>query len=316
MRRFLILFFCLPVSAWAQTAQHSSSSADRMEDALSCAYPGAALGAQSEGATLMSYRGTDDGRIVEVKIVQSSGFANLDDAAVQCANSWHFDPNNPVARWNIGSHRMNIVWSLHNAIPGLPPAIGIRTGISHTCLSYYPKAEREKGIEGKTLLSFTITAEGSVRDISVAQSSGNDALDAAAVKCAGTWLYRSALEKGQPVSVPWKATVTWKLATQEPPPLAEPSQNCLHAYPVRPADLEGIDGTTGFIFDIVEGGVKNIFVTHSSGNSALDRAAAACIGNRHYQREMVMVDGKNVDKYPSITIRETIHWADALKTQE
>ena len=112
--------------------------------------------------------------------------------------------------------------------------------------------------------------------------------------------------------MPWEALVAWKL--EEPqPPLAEPHLNCLHSYPVTPRDLVGIDGTTEVTFDIVRGEVYGAHVTRSSGNSNLDATAVECISGRRYVRHMVTVAGEKVDQYQSLTVRERISWADALK---
>ena len=79
------------------------------------------------------------------------------------------------------------------------------------------------------------------------------------------------------------------------------------------ADLAGINGTTVVTFRIVEGAVRDATVRQSSGKTALDRAAVECISSRRYVRQFVTVDGKDVDKFSSIAIRERIDWNDALK---
>lgn len=46
----------------------------------------------------------------------------------------------------------------------------------------YPDSARERGVEGTVLLNFTVTEQGLPKNIEVAQSSGNRALDDSAVR--------------------------------------------------------------------------------------------------------------------------------------
>ncbi|MEI9932323.1 MAG: energy transducer TonB [Rhizomicrobium sp.] len=64
---------------------------------------------------------------------------------------------------------------------------------------------------GITLLGFTISADGTVKDAKVLKSSGNNELDNASLKCASSWLYKPATEDGVPVQTPWQANVSWRI---------------------------------------------------------------------------------------------------------
>jgi TonB family protein len=63
---------------------------------------------------------------------------------------------------------------------------------------------------GATMLSFTVATDGSVKDIAVASSSGNETLDETAKSCVSAWKYRAATKDGVAVEVPWKAVVSWR----------------------------------------------------------------------------------------------------------
>jgi TonB family protein len=97
----------------------------------------------------------------------------------------------------------------------LPPppkkAAAISIGTPHTCSGVYPYLSVQLREQGTTTLAFTITKEGTVRDITVAKSSGYPRLDDAAVACAAEWRYRPAARKGKYVDAPWKAAVQWIL---------------------------------------------------------------------------------------------------------
>lgn len=84
-------------------------------------------------------------------------------------------------------------------------------GRPHSCVNMYPPSAQRLNHEGVTTLEFQITTDGSVTGITVAKSSGFQELDDAAVRCAGNWHYKPAIQNGQPVQVPWKTNVTWNL---------------------------------------------------------------------------------------------------------
>lgn len=88
-------------------------------------------------------------------------------------------------------------------------------GRPHTCPQgkWYPALAIRLNHEGTTTLGFTVQTDGSISDVHVVNSSGHDELDEAAVQCAtSSWSnYKPAQQNGQPVAVPWKATVLWRL---------------------------------------------------------------------------------------------------------
>jgi TonB family protein len=86
-------------------------------------------------------------------------------------------------------------------------------GRPHSCgQRYYPPIAVRLNQEGTTTIAFKITADGSVKDLTIAESSGHDSLDQAAITCAQSWQYKPAFQNGSPIEVPWKAEVKWTLA--------------------------------------------------------------------------------------------------------
>ncbi len=79
------------------------------------------------------------------------------------------------------------------------------------CRDDYPFFGRVFGREGTTELAFTVSADGTVRDVKVAKSSGSDGLDDAAVECVGKWHYRPAVKDGQLTDTPMTVKVAWGL---------------------------------------------------------------------------------------------------------
>lgn len=79
------------------------------------------------------------------------------------------------------------------------------------CRDDYPLFARIFGREGTTELAFTVSADGTVRDVKVAKSSGSGGLDDAAADCVAKWHYRPALKDGQLIDAPVAVKVAWNL---------------------------------------------------------------------------------------------------------
>jgi protein TonB len=86
---------------------------------------------------------------------------------------------------------------------------------SHNCADrYYPPIAVRLNQQGTTTLRITVSAEGQVTDAKVADSSGFDSLDQAALKCiqSGSWGgYKPAMQNGQPVDAQTQVKIVWKL---------------------------------------------------------------------------------------------------------
>ena len=85
-------------------------------------------------------------------------------------------------------------------------------GKPHQCMDQYPPISQRLGEHGVTVVAFTITAEGTVENAHVKESSGSDRLDNAAVTCVSRWRYGPAKnDAGQPMAVPNAAKIQWDL---------------------------------------------------------------------------------------------------------
>jgi len=104
-----------------------------------------------------------------------------------------------------------------NKPPPPPPVVHqavstpVSVGRPHVCTEQYPPMALRLGQEGTTMLSFKVTTEGGVSNVTVAKSSGYDSLDSAAVSCAARWHYKPATQDGTPVERDWQANVVWKI---------------------------------------------------------------------------------------------------------
>jgi protein TonB len=88
-----------------------------------------------------------------------------------------------------------------------PPALSK----PENCRDDYPFFARVFEREGTTELAFTVSVDGTVRDIKVAKSSGHGTLDDAAKECVARWHYRPAVKDGQLVDAPMTVKVAWNL---------------------------------------------------------------------------------------------------------
>ncbi|MGH6887863.1 MAG: energy transducer TonB [Rhizomicrobium sp.] len=71
--------------------------------------------------------------------------------------------------------------------------------VSRSCTKDYPAIAVRLGQQGTTVLTVHVTPTGTVAGVTVKRSSGHEALDIAAVRCAQTWIYRPATQNGTPV---------------------------------------------------------------------------------------------------------------------
>lgn len=81
----------------------------------------------------------------------------------------------------------------------------------------YPPALRRAGIGGTVALWVTLDAEGVVRDISVKDSSGYEALDAIAVRISRQLRFTPALNNGKALPIRIAYTVTFSTRDGRPP---------------------------------------------------------------------------------------------------
>ena len=86
---------------------------------------------------------------------------------------------------------------------------------AHNCADrFYPPIAVRLNQQGTTTVRITVSAGGQVTDAKVADSSGFDSLDSAAVKCvqSGSWGgYKPALQNGQAIDAQTEVKIVWKL---------------------------------------------------------------------------------------------------------
>jgi periplasmic protein TonB len=105
------------------------------------------------------------------------------------------------------------------ATPPAPPkpegitAPVLAAGAGNNCASrYYPAQAVRLNHEGATLVTIHVDVTGKVDNVTVADSSGHDELDQAAITCVQErWHFKPAEQNGQPVAGTKQYRIVWKL---------------------------------------------------------------------------------------------------------
>lgn len=236
-----------------------------------CTHPDAALRAGIVERTLLEFRIVADGQITDVAVLESSGNADLDQAAVRCFKNWRADASEATG---FGDLRAHIFWNLPpGASPTEIPAGTFTVNRHQTCESFYPDALKAK-VGGAVKLEFTITEQGTVANPAVVESSGYPALDAAALACVPHWRYRPAMQSGAAVAVRWKAQIRFEsTAFRE---LGNNASTCLKQAVVANQAAIASAGRTELSIRIPATGPAQVTITQSSGSSRLDALAVDC----------------------------------------
>ena len=81
----------------------------------------------------------------------------------------------------------------------------------------YPEAAKVAGAEGKAFVQFVVKADGSISDVQIMRSTGNESLDAEALRVVKTMpKWRPAMNKGKAVNVKFVLPVVFKLQNETP----------------------------------------------------------------------------------------------------
>lgn len=198
------ILLALPAMAEEGPPVHSSGLPNS-----TCEYPEAALQVKAEGTVLVGFVAMTDGTFRSVSVLTSSGNADLDKAALDCASRWRFDPKSNADKLWIAAQGAYIGWKI-SGWPGGKPQ-GLRIGIPHNCVQNYPDRALRNHVVGTTTVRFRITDEGRVRDPQILQSSGSPDLDRAALYCASAWRYAPAVDKGKKVEAHGTAEIPWSI---------------------------------------------------------------------------------------------------------
>ncbi len=95
-----------------------------------------------------------------------------------------------------------------------PELIGGVAGIQDRLV--YPPLQRRAGIEGRTILQFVVSKTGTVTDLQVVRSSGDEALDQSAREAVQSARFQPGTQRGEPVRVRFSLPITFRLDASQP----------------------------------------------------------------------------------------------------
>jgi TonB family protein len=217
MIRWLAIFIVLlPAAALAQTsapgvsssASHDgdpqSASAQALGEHICPGYPDLAAQNMIKGATELAFQITAEGKVSNVVVQSSSGSAQLDAAARLCVMGWLYKPEMQDGKPVAVPGSVRITWTspdedgqsaqAKSAMISVP--IWKRGGYS--CIGWHTGSKLPPH---NVVMSFFVETDGSVKDVTVSQSSGDAEADSDAVKCLSERHYEPAKQDGKPLEV-------------------------------------------------------------------------------------------------------------------
>jgi TonB family protein len=142
-------------------------------------------------------------------------------------------------------------------------------------------------VEVPVKIGFTVTAAGKVTDMVVLATSGNPAVDRAAMACAKKWTYVAATQDGKPADRQWGAKVLW-LPSDD---LVEPVPQDNGACNTPDTDVARADPTLRYTIGR-DGSVTDVAIVLATGNAAVDAYVTDCM--RHWRFTPGLYKGKPV----------------------
>lgn len=174
----LLLAACL-----SRPALSDEASQNKVGHAHTCRkyLPKEASETGTQGTTQMAFRIMTDGNTQDVHVESSSGDSKLDQAAVQCAQRWHYLPAKRDGVPIEFDWKAKVVWVIVERPLDSPD------GPSKPCIDQYPKEAASPGVHGTTKLTIQVAADGSLKDATVLDTSGSKDLDDLAAVCVKKW---------------------------------------------------------------------------------------------------------------------------------
>jgi TonB family protein len=243
-------------------------------------YPEAAVKAGAEGVATVAFTIAADGSVKDARIDKSSGNADLDAASLACTSQWRYTPARHGGVAVDAPWKANVQWKMHGGTD--------YRMMAHCARFHALTAQMLSGISGVTALTYRVMPNGTLGDIAVAQSSGDKSLDDAALSCLHDMHYNTENLDIAAEGIPGHALMDWRseylrgvpLTPPYPPDLTPPVPLAGKPCDKMTAATRGAihDGETVVEFTIAtDGSVRDVELTHASGNSALDDATKDCV---------------------------------------
>jgi len=207
----VILSFLVPAMALAQPVTpaavpgQAASPRYNLQNDCTSLYPQSAVQAGEQGITIISVHVTADGTVKEPRVARSSGYPDLDNAALSCVNGVKVTPLLSKGVPIEADTDMQVTWR-RSTFYGTPATIN---GV--VCPPAYPPLAARLHHEGEVDISYTIGADGWVKNLTVTKSSGYDELDKAVVNCFSQSVFWPVMQQGHGVEIDRKLAINWRL---------------------------------------------------------------------------------------------------------
>jgi TonB family protein len=166
-------------------------------------YPAAAARDRAGGATEVNFRITAEGKVASPDVSKSSGSEALDRASLLCVASWLYKPatrdSAPIeVQW-----RASVNWNTpsfgDNPSPDEDSQISVPVWAhgGFRCEQWYAAGSQKS--PRHVILTFSVEPDGSVKDVTLSQTSGSEKIDADAVECLKQRRYQPAKQHGEPI---------------------------------------------------------------------------------------------------------------------
>jgi molecular chaperone DnaJ len=199
-------------------------NSERVQQSLEKEYPIGLRAARIGGRVEMSFDIDAEGRVERFQIRESSGYSELDAAALRVAEVFEFSPALRGTQRVATSVTFGITFGDAGA-PGLTGAGGLAPRaaandpnqpvpaefdvapevsnperVRQSLLREYPDGLRDAGVGGHVDMWFYVNQQGVVERVQIGQGSGHTALDEAALRVARAFRFTPARRANQPVS--------------------------------------------------------------------------------------------------------------------
>jgi TonB family protein len=283
----LALLFCMHANAQSQVAAINHKLP--LNDCVHPAYPTTSKSRNEQGEVELNFIVAGNGVATEVTVKKSSGFVDLDNAAITAIRFCKFKVSELISESGSLSSSGKFNFRLEDNKPKenkhatvYKPANKISCDVIK-----YPALARAFNKEGKTTVSFIVAVDGTTHNPEIKVSSGSDLLDYASKENIEKCKYAPATLNGLPIESVMQQIFNWRFAktakTIEPPflnlhPQVKVCKNI--EYPSASWRLEE-EGTARIKVHLSKDGeVLKSELLKSTGYRRLDEAAKALLSNQ------------------------------------
>ena len=180
-------------------------------------YPPLARRLDEQGSVGVNFTVTENGTVDNPTMFKSSGFADLDNAALEAVRSWRYKPAMKDGKAVAVSSGAFVKFELTN--PDGAPVTSSNTRNSPyeemtMSISDYPQESIAAKETGRTVVLVDLADDGSIASAAVVRSSGFARLDEASLAIAKTrWHFTAAMRDGKPMMSATFFVFNWLLPT-------------------------------------------------------------------------------------------------------